>query len=141
MYDGACLWGFSRDMMALTVELGLPTNLGGELAVAVFKYCISHWQEVAMCIKFAAEARPGYKPKFYDYPSISIILSFYRAAFHAYVEAVQSGDVKPPAGLEALAAVGSWKYLDATDPMKGHPGWTPEMEKTYAKTVGSAAAA
>jgi hypothetical protein len=134
--EAQCLWGMTKDIMKLLAALDLPAELGGELAIAVFKYALADWQTVASAIKIEAEARPGYKPKFYNYPSIPTIRSFWRASVHACVGAIQSGDVKKhqvPDGLEILASLSSWKVLAVTDPWIGHPGLTAEMEKTYAK--------
>ena len=134
-----CLWGMTKDMMELLNKLNLPTELAGELAIAMFKYALSDWQPVVSAIKLEMESRKatkGYKPRFYNYPSISVIRSFWKASLHAYVVAIQSGDVKKqqvPEGLEILTSPSSWKVLELTDPMIGHPGVTAEMEKTYAK--------
>ena len=109
----------------MLAALDLSAELGGELAIAVFKYALADWQTVASAIKFEMEARPGYNPRFYKYPSISVIRSFWRASVHAYVQAAQSGDLKKhqvPDGLEILASPASWKILAATDPFIGHPG-------------------
>jgi hypothetical protein len=81
--EGSCLWGLAKDMIALSPELGLPADLGGELAIAVFKYALNNWQSMASAIKIAMEARKGYKSRFYDYPCIPVILSFYKTALHA----------------------------------------------------------
>jgi hypothetical protein len=137
--EAQCLWGMTKDVMILLNELSLPTELAGELAIAMFKYALSDWQPVVSAIKLEMESRKatkGYKPRFYNYPSISVIRSFWRASLHAYVVAIQSGDVKKqqvPEGLEILTSPASWKVLELTDPMIGHPGVTAEMEKTYAK--------
>lgn len=134
--EAQCLWGMTKEIMALLDKLGLPAELGGELAIAVFKYALADWQTVVSAIKFEMEARPGYKTRFYKFPCIPIIRSFWRASLHAYVQAAQSGDLKKhqvPDGLEILASPASWKILAAADPFIGHPGVTAEMEKTYAK--------
>ena len=137
--EGQCLWGMTKDIMELLNALSLPTELAGELAIAMFKYALSDWQPVVSAIKLEMESRKatkGYKPRFYNYPSISVIRSFWKASLHAYVVAIQSGDVKKqqvPEGLEILTSPASWKVLALTDPMIGHPGMTAEMEKTYAK--------
>jgi hypothetical protein len=134
--EAQCLWGMTKDIMVLLPSLDLPAELAGELSIAVFSYALADWQTVASAIKFEMEARPGYKPRFYNYPCISVIRSFYKASVYSYVSAVQSGDVKKhyvPDGLEILASPASWKLLHVTDPFIGHPGATPGAEKTYAK--------
>ena len=137
--EAQCLWGMTKDIMILLNELNLPTELAGELAIGMFKYALSDWQPVVSAIKLEMESRKatkGYKPRFYNYPCISVIRSFWKASLHAYVAAIQSGDVKKqqvPEGLEILTSPASWKVLELTDPMIGHPGVTAEMEKTYAK--------
>jgi hypothetical protein len=135
MHEGACLWGFADELTKfMSDNFEAPEGqLGGELAVAVFKHALADWQQIMSAIKLAMEARPGYKPKFYDYPSIPIIRNFWKASVYAYVEAVQMKDVKPPPGLEDLALPGSWAILALTGPLDGHPGVTAEMAKTYAK--------
>ena len=63
----------------------------------MFKYALSDWQPVVSAIKLEIESRKatkGYKPRFYNYPCISVIRSFWKASLHAYVAAIQSGDVK-----------------------------------------------
>lgn len=134
--EAQCLWGMTKDIMMLLAALDLPGELGGELAIAVFKHALADRQTVASAIKFEMEARLDYKPRFYDYPCIPVIRNFWRASVNAYVQATQSGDMKKhqvPEGLEVLASPASWKLLAATDPFSGHPGVTGEMEKTYAK--------
>lgn len=128
--EARCLWGMSKDMMKLLAEAGLPAEQGGELAIAVFKYALGDWTAVASALKLAAEARPKYKPRFYDYPCIPHLRSFYQAAVHAYVSFLQMEKAKPPAGLEFLAqSKVSGKIQALTDPMADHPGVTPEIEK------------
>ena len=92
--EAQCLWGMTKDIMALLPSLDLPAEFAGELSIAVFKYALADWQTVVSAIKIEMEARPGYQPKFYNYPCIPIIRNFWRASVHAYVRAVQSGDVK-----------------------------------------------
>lgn len=95
--EAQCLWGMTKDIMILLNELNLPTELAGELAIAMFKYALSDWQPVVSAIKLEMESRKatkGYKPRFYNYPCISVIRSFWKASLHAYVAAIQSGDVK-----------------------------------------------
>lgn len=101
----------------------------------MFKYAISNWPAVMSVIKFAMEAREGFKPRYYAHPSISTMLSFYQAGLHAYIQHLQMDQkyVKPPEGLEILISPASWKFLDATDPCNGHPGWTDQMEATHMK--------
>jgi hypothetical protein len=137
--EAQCLWGMTKDIMELLNALSLPTELAGELAIAMFKCALSDWQPVVSAIKLEMESRKatkGYKPRFYNYPCISVIRSFWKASLHAYVAAIQSGDVKKqqvPKGLAILTSHASWKVLKLTDPMIGHPGVTAEMEKTYTK--------
>jgi len=119
--EGRCLWGMAGDVMKLLAEVGLPAELGGELAIAVFKLALADWQQVASGIKLAMHIQPNCTPKFYKYPSITVIRRFWKAAVYAYVQAAQSKDVKVPAGLEMLASPASWKILVATDPLKVTP--------------------
>jgi hypothetical protein len=68
--------GMTKDIMELLNALSLPTELAGELAIAMFKYALSYWQPVVSAIKLEMESRQvtkGYKPRFYKYPSISVI--------------------------------------------------------------------
>ena len=127
--EGQLLWGMARDMMKLLAELDLPAHAGGELAIAVFKYALSNWQPVATATKIAAEATPGYKTRFYAFPSISNVRRFYKAAVYAYVVHLQDTKAAPPAGLEFLAVLNVSAAITAyTDPTIGHPGVTPEIE-------------
>jgi len=61
-----CLWGYVKDVMAVPAVQEF-TDEPGELAVAAFKHALDCWQMVAAGIKIAAEARPNYKPRFWDY--------------------------------------------------------------------------
>ena len=124
-HEGRCLWGMAGDMMKLLAAFDLPAELGGELAIAVFKLALADWQQVASGIKLAMHIQPNCTPKFYAYPSITVIRRFWKAAVYAFIQAAQSGDVKVPAGLEMLATPASWKLLDATDPLKVTPAKQP----------------
>jgi hypothetical protein len=146
-HEGRCLWGMTGDIMKLLVDVGLPADLGGELAIAVFKHALADWPNVASAAKLAAEARPGYKPRYYEFPCITHLRSFWKAAVHAYVSHLQFDKVKPPTGLEFLApptGAGAgldhpiWKIQDITYPMIDHPGLTPEIGKAI--DAGHAAA-
>lgn len=138
-HEGRCLWGMAGDMMKMLAAEGLPADLGGELAIAVFKHALADWPGVASAIKFAAELRPGYKPRYYAYPTITTIRSFWKAAVYAYLSHLQMEKTKPPQGLEFLAPPKFsgitglqhpvWKIMELTDPMIGHPGLTPEIDK------------
>lgn len=97
------LWGMAKDMAAMLAELGLPADAGGELAIAVLKYALTDWQAVATATKYAALATPGYKPRFYAFPSISNMRRFYQAAAYAYVSHLQATKDAPPAALAFLA--------------------------------------
>ena len=135
-HEGRCLWGMTGDIMKMLAHVGLPADLGGELAIAVFKYALADWTNVASALKLAAEARPGYKPRYYEFPSITHIRSFWKEAVHAYVSHLQLDKVKPPAGLEILTVIkGSgvsaldhptWKIQAITGPS---PTMTPEINK------------
>ena len=118
--------------MELLAAVGLPAELGGELAISVFEFALADWQQVASGIKLAMHIQPNCTPKFYKYPSITVIRRFWPAAVYAYVQAAQSGDVKVSAGLEMLATPASWKLLDATDPLKVPPA-KPAAAKPAAK--------
>lgn len=127
--EGKLLWGMARDMIKLLAELGLPADAGGELAIAVLKYALANWPAVATATKIAAEATPGYKPRFYDYPTISNVRRFYKAAVYAFVAHLQDTKAAPPAGLEFLADLNVSAAITAhTDPLLGHPGLTPAIE-------------
>jgi hypothetical protein len=138
-HEGRCLWGMAGDIMKLLADVGLPTDLARELSIAVFKHALSNWPDMASALKLAAEARPGYQPRYYDFPSITVIRSFWRAAVYAYVSHLQMEQTKPPQGLEFLAppkltgVTGIqhpvWKIMTATYPMIDHPGLTPEIDK------------
>ena len=146
-HEGRCLWGMAGDMMKMLATFGLPADLGGELAIAVFKHALADWPNVASAAKLAAEARPGYKPRYYEFPCITHLRSFWKAAVHAYMSHLQFDKVKPPTGLEFLApptGAGAgldhpiWKIQDITYPMIDHPGLTPEIDKAI--DAGHAAA-
>jgi hypothetical protein len=138
-HKGQCLWGMTGDLMKLLAAVDLPAELAGELAIAAFKYALADWQTAAFALKIAAEARPNYKPRYYDYPCITHIRSFWRALIHAYVDHLQLDKAKPPPGLEFLlppklgAVTGYahplWKIMTLTDPLTNHPGLTPEIDK------------
>jgi hypothetical protein len=137
-HEGQCLWGMTGDIMKLLTAVDLPADLGGELTIAVFKYALTDWQTVASAAKLEAEARPKYKPRYYDHPCITHIRSFWRASVYAYLSHLQLDTVKPPTGLEFLASPDGagagiahpvWKIMNLTDPLIGHPGLTPEIEK------------
>ena len=91
-------------------------------AIAMFKYALSDWQPVVSAIKLEMESRKATRATsrgFTTIPSISVIRSFWKASLHAYVVAIQSGDVKKqqvPEGLEILTSPSSWKVLELTDP-------------------------
>ena len=99
-----CLWGFAQDVP-------------GEWAVKAFKYALDHWQETATSIKIAAEARPGYKPRFYDFPNIPAIRSFHKAVVYAYVSSLMFEGKIAAEELNDAAAL-----LSLTDPLIDHPG-------------------
>jgi hypothetical protein len=153
-HEGQCLWGMTGDIMTkLLVPLDLPADSGGELAIAVFKYALADWQAVASAAKLEAEARPGYKVRYYDLPCITHIRSFWRASVHAYLSHLQFDTVKPPTGLEFLTSPDGtaagiahpvWKIMNLTDPLIGHPGLTPEIDKAidagYAAAEGKSVA-
>jgi hypothetical protein len=65
-HEGQCLWGMTEDIMKVLAALGLPAELGGELAIALFKYARSDWQALTSAAKLEAEGRPKYKPRYYD---------------------------------------------------------------------------
>jgi hypothetical protein len=127
--EGKLLWGMARDMMKMLAELGLPADAGGELAIAVFKYALADWQAVAAATKIEAEATPGYKTRFYAFPSISNVRRFHKAAVYAYVAHLQETKAAPPAGLKFLSVLNvSAAITTHTDPAIGHPGLTPAIE-------------
>jgi hypothetical protein len=138
------LWGMALDMMGLCAELGLPVDAAGELSIAVIKYALADWKAVATATKFAAQSTPGYKPRFYDYPSIANIRRFYKAAVHAYAMHLQETKAAPPAGLEFLTKPNvAGAITAATNPMLGLPALTPAMEAAWKANMegGYAAAA
>jgi len=63
-HEGRCLWGMAGDIMALLAAVDLPAELGGELAIAVFKFALADWQQVAAGIKLAMHNQPDCTPKF-----------------------------------------------------------------------------
>ena len=87
-HEGRCLWGMTGDMMKLLAAVGLPAELGGELAIAVFKFALADWQQVASALKLAMQSQPDCTPRFYEYPSITVIRRFWKAAVYAYVQAI-----------------------------------------------------
>lgn len=137
--EGKLLWGMAGDMMKMLTEVGLPADAGGELAIAVFKYALAEWQAVATATKIAAEATPGYKSRFYAFPSISNVRRFYKAAVYAYVTHLQETKAAPPAGLEFLSVLNVSAAITAhTDPTIGHPGLTPAIEAAIEGGYGAA---
>jgi hypothetical protein len=128
---GRCLWGFAKDVHEnIGAKLGWSAETSRELAVATFKYAIANWPDVASAIKLAAESLPKYKPRFYDHPCLSAMCHFSEAAVYAYVQHLQYDHKKPPAALAILEhPFVSGKILELTDPLVGHPGVTPEIDK------------
>ncbi len=111
--EGQCLWGMTGDIMKilaefnLTAKLSLPAELGGELAIAMFKYAISKqgWPTVATVVKGWAKELPDGKVRYYNHPSITVIRLFVMLALRAYLEAASSGEAKCPDGCEELASL------------------------------------
>jgi hypothetical protein len=138
-HEGRCLWGMTGDIMKELEVVGLTADRGGELAIAVFKHALANWPDVASAAKLAAEARPGYKTRYYEFPCITHIRSFWRASLYAYVSHLQFDKAKPPQGVEFLKSPNGsgvtglahpvWKLMTRNDPMIGHPGLTPEIDK------------
>ena len=123
LYWKQCLFGFVKDVM------GDPTVKAfaydpGKLAVEAFKFALDNWQATATAIKIAGQARAGYKPRYYEYPCIPAVRSFYKAVLNAYVMSLQQGDKLPAIKLNSSAAL-----LDATDPFNGHPGDDATLEE------------
>jgi hypothetical protein len=113
-HESQCLWGFAGDVIKLCTEIGLSKDVEERLILGTFKYALKEWSAVASCIKIAMEATPGGKVLFLDYPSITVIRRFWKAAVYAYTEHWQGMDDKAPLTL--------WKVLQATNPWIGHPG-------------------
>ena len=113
------LWGFAKDLLELYPGIN---------PVHVFAYAIDHWTHTAYSIKLAMQARqakdPSFKPQFHDYPCIGTIRLFKEAVIHVYAIYHQEKGGLTKAENDALAYL-----LDKTDPMNGHPGSTPEIEK------------
>jgi hypothetical protein len=91
--------------------------------VKAFKYALDHWQETAAAIKIAAEARPGYKPRFYDFPCIPAIRSFHKAVVYVFVSWMQTEGKIAADELNDAA-----KLLALTDPFIGHPGDDTDLD-------------
>jgi hypothetical protein len=128
---GQCLWGFAKDIHEnIGDKLGLSAQSSAQLAIETFKYSIFNWAEVASAMKLAAETVPGYKPAFLNFVSLPHLCRFSEAAVYAYVQHLQFDHKKPPAALAFLEdPFVSGKILDLTDPLAGHPGLTPEIDK------------
>jgi hypothetical protein len=110
--EGNCLWGFAKEVMALSGKFGLPKDVEEHLIVGAFKLALNDWPLVASRIKVEAEALPDGKVRYFDYPSITVIRRFWQAVVHAYAESWQSGGEAP---------LVIWKVLEATDPWKAWP--------------------
>ena len=89
------------------------------------KYALADWPAVATATKIAAHATAGYKQRYYDYPTISNVRRFYKAAVYAYVAHLQETKATPPAGLEFLGELNvSAAIIAHTEPLLGHPRLT-----------------
>jgi hypothetical protein len=111
--EGQCLWGLAKDVMALSATLGLSKDVEERLIARAFKYALTDWPAVASMIKMEAYGQPNGKPRYFGYPSITVIRRFWKAIVHAYVMHWQSqdGEDKSPLILG--------KVLAATDPTPG----------------------
>ena len=114
-----CLWGFAKDVMALP-EVKAFADDPGEFAKAAFKFALNDWQTTASAIKIAAlthkAINPDFKIRFWDYPSVPLMLFFYKAVIHAYVTFLQMNGKVPAAKMNSSAAL-----LAATDLGPGMP--------------------
>ena len=100
-YDqGALMWGFARDL----------ADFPGVDPVEVFSSSLNYWPHTASAIKLAAEATPGWKARFLDFPEIGHIRRFYKAVINAYVSRLMEAGKVPADKLTAFAAI-----LQATD--------------------------
>lgn len=100
-YDqGALMWGFARDL----------ADFPGVDPVEVFSSSLNYWPHTASAIKLAAEATPGWKARFLDFPEIGYIRRFYKAVINAYVSRLMEAGKVPADKLTAFAAI-----LQATD--------------------------
>jgi hypothetical protein len=131
-YGGRCLWGMAKDIREnIGDKVGFPADLSAQLTIETFKHALADWPTVASLLRIAAQTVPGYKPRFYKFPCIPHLAHFSEPAVHAYVMHVQAAN-KAPLALACLAKpMLSGKLLDLTDPWRGHPGSTPEIEKAY----------
>jgi hypothetical protein len=132
-HGGRCLWGFAKDIrLNIGDKLGFPAEWSAQLAIETFKHAVLNWPFTAGLLRIAAQTVPGYKPPFLDFVSLPHLSHFSDAAVHAYVMHAQEAQKAPPAALACLAdPMVSQKVLTLTDPWKGHPGSTPEIEKAY----------
>ena len=101
------LWGFAKDVIRLSAELGIPQDFHDELVIELFKYAIDDhevlqdwhvsngWNFVASAIKIAMEAVPDGKVIFLDVPSISVIRRFWYAVVYAYVTHLRGRAKRP----------------------------------------------
>jgi hypothetical protein len=127
--EASCLWGMTKDIIALLDALllnepGERAALGGELAVATFKYAISKegWPSVMVFVKQRAKELPDGKVRFYQHPSIGVIRRFWKETLYAYLQAGQAGEAKPPDGDEGWQDFvklggGGWKLMAVLDGM------------------------
>jgi hypothetical protein len=122
----SCLWGMAGNIIELVDDR--PAEQGMALAIAVFKHAVAHWIDVVPALKLEAEKKPHYEPRYFDKPSITYLRGQWRAAVYAYIQAVQMGDAKLPAGVE-LTPQASMTLLTLTDPLVGHPGLTAKINK------------
>jgi len=108
--QGQCLWGMTKDVMALLDELGLPAEAGGELAIAAFKYAIGKqgWPTVYVHIKVMAQELPDGKVIYLQHPSVSVIRRFWKEVLRVYLE---DGHIPPKGGGIDLAWKGSGMKL------------------------------
>src|SRR5208337_4559245 len=108
--QGQCLWGMTKDVMALLDELGLPAEAGGELAIAAFKYAIGKqgWPTVYVHIKVMAQELSDGKVIYLQHPSVSVIRRFWKEVLRVYLE---DGHIPPKGGGIDLAWKGSGMKL------------------------------
>ncbi len=110
-----CLWGFCKDVMALNEIVAFAPD-PGQFAKEAFKHALQRWQFVAGAMKIEAQSRPGYKWRYYTYPTIPAIRSFWRAVVNAYVTTLQAEAGLTVKELNQCAAI-----LVATDPLAEPP--------------------
>ncbi|MGO9771716.1 MAG: hypothetical protein ACLPSW_19665 [Roseiarcus sp.] len=112
--------------------LNIAKDLTPQFAVKVFEWTLDNWQTAASAMKLAAEAAPGYKTPFYQFPTIRYVCHFWKACAFAYLSDQQSKGAYNPAKVGKKQANAVAALLCAWDPFQDHPGYIAALEELIA---------